>query len=144
MSVRARVEVWRSLLQVYVAVSEELAAALEARHSLSLSEFDALVNMPSEPIRINGLKERMILSQSAVSRLCDRLERRGLLEKIPCEGDLRGVQVALTPAGKRLRSQAIRTNAQVIDEHFASLLTREQLTAVGDALAEIKRQKKID
>jgi DNA-binding MarR family transcriptional regulator len=142
-SVRSKLDVWRSLIQVYVSVSDQLAAALLERHQLSLSEFDALVNMPSESVRINELKERMILSQSAVSRLVDRLEKRGLLEKVPCEDDLRGVEVALTAAGRRLRSKAIRTNAEVVDEHFASPLTADQLAALGAAFTEIKKQKKL-
>ncbi|SDG83591.1 DNA-binding transcriptional regulator, MarR family [Sinosporangium album] len=133
-----KVAVWRSLMETHVFVLREIETELQQRHRLSLSEFDALVNIPAEGTRLVDLKKRVVLSQSAVSRLCDRLEQRGLVERIPCPEDQRGVEVRVTPAGRKLLRQAVRTNADVVERAFADHLSPAQLDALHDALATVR------
>jgi DNA-binding MarR family transcriptional regulator len=124
---------------VYAAVLRTLGAELEERHGLSVNEFDALVNIPGEGLRHRDLTERVILSQSALSRLLDRLEARGLIERHSTTDDARGVEIRLTRAGRRLQVQAVRTNASVVEREFTGMLTDTELTVLGECLPRVAR-----
>jgi DNA-binding MarR family transcriptional regulator len=134
-SIGAKVAMWRSLMEVHAAVLRTLEAELEAKHQLSVNEFDALVNIPSEGLRHRELTARVILSQSALSRLLDRLEERGLIERSGAASDGRGTQVRLTTAGRRLKAHAVRTNAEVVDREFSSHLDARELDQLRAILA---------
>lgn len=127
-------------MEVHAAVLRALGVELAARHDLSVNEFDALVNIPGDGLRPHELTDRVILSQSALSRLIARLERRALIERHDAAGDGRGTEIRLTPAGRRLRAQAIRTNAEVVDREFAGRLDASRFAALRAILDELRTQ----
>ena len=133
-----RVDTWRALMEVHAAVLRSAGVALAARHQLSVSEFDALVNIPRRGARHRDLTRRVILTQSALSRLLDRLEARGLIEGHAAVDDGRGVQILLTPAGAQLQRQAIRTNADVIDREFTSKLDPTEVATLHDIFDRLR------
>ncbi|APU15608.1 MULTISPECIES: MarR family winged helix-turn-helix transcriptional regulator [Actinoalloteichus] len=135
---RAKVDVWRSLMEVHATVLAELEDEFATRHSLSVSEFDALSNIPTGGVRLRELTDRVVLSQSAVSRLVDRLERRGLVERSVLPDDSRAVYVRLTSAGRRLMLAAIRTNAAVVERAFADRLSEPELRALGTVFGRLR------
>jgi len=54
------------------------------------------------------------LSQSALSRLVDRLVRHGLVQRCACEFDRRGVYVQLTEAGRQRFAEAAPTHREIL------------------------------
>jgi DNA-binding MarR family transcriptional regulator len=132
-----RIDIWRSLMEVHAAVASELGAELTVRHGLSVNEFDALVNIPTAGLRHHELTDRVILSQSALSRLLDRLEARELIERSEAYADGRGVEIRLTTAGRKLKTQAVRTNAAIVERTFTGQLTDRELTVLGAAFERI-------
>jgi DNA-binding MarR family transcriptional regulator len=54
------------------------------------------------------------LSQSALSRLADRLERHSLILRCSCPTDRRGVFLQLTDAGRAKHAAALRTYCDVL------------------------------
>jgi len=132
-----RIDMWRSLMEVHAAVVSQLGTELTERHGLSVNEFDALVNIPTAGLRHHELTDRVILSQSALSRLLDRLEARGLIERSEAHADGRGVEIRLTTAGRTLKTQAVRTNATVVERTFTGQLTDRELTVLATALERI-------
>ncbi|AUS80174.1 MarR family transcriptional regulator [Actinoalloteichus sp. AHMU CJ021] len=138
---RRRVGVWRSLMEVHSSVLRELERELTARHGLSVSEFDTVVNIPTGGVGLSELTGRVVLSQSAVSRLVDRLTRRGLLERTTAPGDSRAVRVRLTSLGRRLQVAAIRTNAEVVERCFAGRLSEEELRVLGAAFDRLRAEE---
>jgi DNA-binding MarR family transcriptional regulator len=134
---RFKVNVWRSLMDVHAAVLGEIERELTDRHGLSLSEFDALVNIPRDGVRLGELTQRVVLSQSATSRLIDRLERRGFVVREEVVGDSRGVIVRLTPEGRKVLYPAARTNADVIERAFADWLRPEELETLDTAFTRL-------
>ena len=66
------------------------------RHGLGVSEFevlDRLAESGRSDFRSQELAEAVHLSQSALSRLVDRLARHGLVERCGCDVDRRGIYV---------------------------------------------------
>ena len=94
---------WRGFLRVHAALERELDAELAERHGLPLSSYEVLLTVadaPGERMRMSEIADSVLLSRSGVTRLVDRLERDGLVERIPCEDDARGQYAVLTSRGR--------------------------------------------
>lgn len=131
------VRAWRAMLKVHAARIEELARLLKAEHGLSISDFDVLINIaPHESVRHRDLSERVVLSRTALSRLVDRLIMRGYLTRTPDDTDSRGVRIALTDDGRRVREAAGQTNDASISGAFSVLDAHdlESLTTLMNTL----------
>ena len=108
---------WRALISAKVASWNALERELGERHGLGVSDFEVLDHLsckPGQGYRSQSLAEAVHLSQSALSRLTDRLERHGLVERSSCVDDRRGIYVNLTAAGEEKHRQALRTYCDVL------------------------------
>ncbi|SMX72552.1 DNA-binding transcriptional regulator, MarR family [Brevibacterium sp. 239c] len=136
MELSGAIGVWRRMLETHADLVDALEARFRADHGLTATEFDVLVNIPSTTtIRHRELLDEIVLSRSALSRLLRRLETRGLVSQSADSADQRGVCVALTPEGLRLKRESARTNAEVVRTAF-SALTEDNL---GELLRLIDR-----
>jgi len=99
---------WRSFLQAHARVTRRLDEELQAAHGLSLAEYDTLLQIARSPgrrVRMNVLADRVLLSRSGITRLVDRLEGAGSVERVACSSDARGQEAVLTRTGlDRLRA----------------------------------------
>ncbi|WP_342212844.1 MarR family winged helix-turn-helix transcriptional regulator [Rhizobium sp. CFBP 8762] len=87
----------------------DLGRFLQRQHGLGLSELRALkilAKSPNNELRMQDLAAHMQLNQSSVSRMAERLERRGLALRDLCPDDKRGVYTVLTDAGRDCLSRA--------------------------------------
>lgn len=116
---------WRLFLRAHAQVTRRLEADLLAEHDLPLASYDVLVQLAEAPgrrLRMTDLADRVLLSRSGLSRLVDRLERDGLVERASCPSDARGTFGVLTAAGlNRLRAAApthLRGIAAYVIERF--------------------------
>lgn len=113
---------WRELSARHAAACAALDRELSARHGLGVSEFevlDRLVERDDRSARAQDLADCVHLSQSAMSRLVDRLAKHGLVERCACEMDRRGIFVVLTSDGARRHSEAASTHREVLGRVLA-------------------------
>jgi DNA-binding MarR family transcriptional regulator len=111
------VAAWREMTACHAAVCAALEHDLGEQHALGVSEFevlDRLVESPDCQSRAQDLAEAVHLSQSALSRLVDRLVRGGLVERCACGMDRRGIYVVLTGEGLRRHDEAAVTHRAVL------------------------------
>lgn len=123
--VRLAAETWESLFRAQVAVMRRLQAA-PAFKALPLNEYDVLFTLsrcPTGWLRQNELNDHVLLSQSSLSRLVERLEKRGLVERMPSPDDGRGVLIRLTGTGWDLQKQIGREHVRDIASLVAPALT---------------------
>lgn len=123
--VRLASETWESLFRAQVAVMRELQAA-PAFRNLAVNEYDVLFTLsrcPSGWLRLNELNDHVLLSQSSLSRLVERLEKRGLLERTPAPKDGRGILIRLTEEGRDLQKQIGREHVRDIAALVVPALT---------------------
>ncbi|MFC4086568.1 MarR family winged helix-turn-helix transcriptional regulator [Amycolatopsis samaneae] len=115
---RGLVQQWHGLLARHAAVCNALEVALQERHGIGVSEFEALERLATcdHKCRSADLTEAVHLSQSATSRLVARLEREGLVQRALCEMDRRGIFVTLTEAGAQRYQEAKPTHRAVLQE----------------------------
>lgn len=108
---------WREMAAWHAAACAALERELGERHGLGVSDFEVLERLAESDegkFRAQDLAEAVHLSQSALSRLVDRLARHGLVERCSCEADRRGVYVLLTEAGRQRHAEAVPTHRDVL------------------------------
>jgi DNA-binding MarR family transcriptional regulator len=108
---------WREMAACHAAVCAALERELGERHGLGVSDFEVLERLAESDehkFRAQDLADAVHLSQSALSRLVDRLARHGLVERCSCDADRRGIYVLLTEAGKRRHGEAAPTHRDVL------------------------------
>jgi len=131
---------WRSFITAHARITRRLDEELQAAHGLSLAEYDALLQIahaPGRRVRMNVLAERVILSRSGITRLVDRLEAAGAVERAACTTDARGQEAVLTPAGlDRLRSAA-KTHLDGVRRYFLGRLDAADLAALEASLGRV-------
>lgn len=126
----AELGAWRGMLRVHTALVKELDAELAAAHDLPLSSYEVLITLESAPgrkRRMAELADSVLLSRSGMTRLVDRLEREGLLERDACVSDGRGTFAVLTDKGEELLSRARRTHLDGVRDRFLRHFTPEEL-----------------
>ena len=126
--VRLAAETWESLFRAQVAVMRRLQSG-PAFKSLAVNEYDVLFTLsrcPSGWLRLNELNDNVLLSQSSLSRLVERLEKRGLLERMPAPQDGRGILLRLTDAGRELQKQIGREHVRDISALITPALTASE------------------
>jgi DNA-binding MarR family transcriptional regulator len=108
---------WRALISAKVVSWNALERELGDQHGLGVSDFEVLDHLACKPgnsFRAQNLADAVHLSQSALSRLTDRLEKHGLVERCNCDMDRRGINVVLTEAGREKHRQALDTYCEVL------------------------------
>ena len=109
---------WREMAACHAAACAALERELGERHGLGVSDFEVLERLAESDgrkFRAQDLAEAVHLSQSALSRLVDRLVRTGLVERCACDMDRRGIYVLLTEAGSRRHEDASATHRAVLE-----------------------------
>jgi DNA-binding MarR family transcriptional regulator len=110
---------WNELESEHARVREALEHALQRKHRLSLTEYEVLRRLSDSPQghrRIQELAEEIHLSQSALSRLVQRLEDDGYVSRSVCDHDRRGVYACVTDAGRQAQADAHPTHVSVLSE----------------------------
>jgi DNA-binding MarR family transcriptional regulator len=127
---------WAGLLRAHAALVRELDRELEAAHALPLTQYEVLLHLeraPSHRLRMSELARSVLLSQSGVTRLVDRLESRGLVERAPCAEDRRVLWAHMTDAGLRQLTDARPTVIAGIRARFLDRFDDDELRALADA-----------
>jgi DNA-binding MarR family transcriptional regulator len=126
---------WRGLLRAHGCLAKRLDAELERAHRLPMTSYEVLNHLQdasAERMRMCDLADQAQLSRSGLTRLVDRLERDGLLERCSCDHDARGSYACLTETGRERLEAARVTHLAVVREHFFSHFTESELTDLAD------------
>lgn len=128
------VSAWREMAACHAAACAALERELGERHGLGVSDFEVLERLAESDrrkFRAQDLAEAVHLSQSALSRLVDRLARHGLVERCGCDVDRRGIYVVLTEAGERRHAEAVPTHRGVLARHLPASMLGAQYSAAS-------------
>ena len=127
---------WRGLLRTHALLVKRLDADLEAEHGIALTSYEVLLHLQhadGHKMRMCDVAESVLLSRSGLTRLIDRLEREGLVERASCPDDARGAYARLTDAGMAKFRAAQTTHLAGVRAHFLEHLGADELDALGDA-----------
>jgi DNA-binding MarR family transcriptional regulator len=126
---------WRGLLRAHASLAKLLDTELEEQHGLPMSSYEVLHFLAGSErgrMRMCDLAEQAQMSRSGLTRLVDRLEREGLLERCSCEHDARGAYACLTAVGRQRLCEARSTHRSVVREHFLSRFSPQELSSLAE------------
>lgn len=132
MTTASAVDAWEALFRAQVSVMRDLRHEF-THQGMTMNEYDVLFNVSREPeqrVRLRELNRTVLITQSSVSRLVDRLVARGLLDKCGDPDDARGAIVCLTPLGRTefesaatVHMRSIARRLEVLDDGERAALT---------------------
>ncbi|MEU1819434.1 MarR family transcriptional regulator [Streptomyces roseifaciens] len=134
---------WCALSALHGRIEAHIERALQAAHGLSVREFSVLDvlsrqhNGEGGHLRMNEVSEAVVLSQSATTRLVNRLEDRGLLTRYLCLTDRRGIYTDVTEAGLALLEEARPTNDTALREALREASKRAELAPLVTAVESL-------
>src|SRR3954465_2560794 len=127
-----QLDAWSALVGVYQSVLHDVVRALENDAGLDSGVFSALAYLeraePRGRMRLGELQELMHprYSQPGLSRLVQRMEADGLVERSPDPDDGRASLLVLTRAGRTRFDRADTVYKAALREHFGRHLTAAQ------------------
>ena len=133
-------DAWRSVITAFTRVNTVLAREMQAETTISLEWYAILLILAQSQeasMRPSDLADQIGLSRSATTRLVDRLESDGLVERRSCASDRRGTFVMLTTQGEEVFKEAGRVHLRGIDEHVGSHLTNDELVQLAVLLGKL-------
>lgn len=131
---------WRQLISGMTVLERELEHRLLDAHDLSLDDYAILVLLSEAPgrrLRMSHLADQSIIARSHVTYRITRLEQRGIVERVPCQGDARGVEARLTDAGMAVLEAAASDHVRSVRAFVLDPLSRQEFLALGAAMGRI-------
>jgi DNA-binding MarR family transcriptional regulator len=135
-----RLNAWHAFLTSHRALETILSRELEAACGLSLAWFDVLAQLrlaPAQRLTMTHLASAILFSKSGLTRLIDRMEEAGLVQRLAYPGDRRSVHIALADAGAEKFRQALPLHLETVKRHFAAYIQDSEAAAVESALERI-------
>jgi DNA-binding MarR family transcriptional regulator len=142
MQLNQQTPLWQSFLAAHRQIVEQLADEMLREHQLPLEWFDVLAHLADLPgmrARQKELRDRMLLSESGVSRLLVRMEKAGLITRGTADDDRRGIEIAVTDDGRAALLAAIDSHLQLVASLFTDRLTATDRAALSRVLAKLLR-----
>jgi len=136
----ASFQAWLTLVQAHSVVSARMEARLTAGCGLSLPEHELLIRLaqaPERQLRMYDLASLLLLSKSGITRVVDRLERRGLVDRKMSDSDRRVVLACLTKAGVQILDEARPFIAGGIQEFLTGHLSNDDIRMLSAVLRKV-------
>jgi DNA-binding MarR family transcriptional regulator len=143
---------WRAFLNAHSTMLRRISRDLEEAGLPPLTWYDVLAALRDAPdgrLRQVDVAERVLLSHSGLSRLLDRIEAKGLVERVRCPSDRRAINLVLTAEGREMLEQMWPVYARGIADDFLPALggnrrevaeTLERIGAECDAAREAEAE----
>jgi DNA-binding MarR family transcriptional regulator len=131
---------WRQLLTAHSLLLRRLDDELRAEGGLSLYEYSALLQLAEAPgrrQRMSELADGILLTRSGVTRLVDRLESDGLVERIECTSDGRGAQAVLTEEGLTKLRAASKVHLRGIEAYYFDRVSPQDQEVIGRTMKAV-------
>jgi DNA-binding MarR family transcriptional regulator len=131
------IHAWARLMKAQQLALAAIERELKEARLPPLVWYDVLLEVEragNDGLRPFELERAMLLAQYNLSRLIDRIERAGYLERRACEDDGRGQLVVITERGKAIRRKMWPVYARAIESSVGSNLSAKQAETLDDLL----------
>jgi DNA-binding MarR family transcriptional regulator len=131
---------WVRLMKAQHLVFASIERALKAAGLPPLVWYDVLLEVEragAPGIRPFALERAMLLAQYNLSRLLDRIEGDGYIERRACADDGRGRVVHITESGKSVRRKMWPVYARAIEASVGQHLNIREVTCLDDILGKL-------
>lgn len=108
---------WRTMMDAAKAVERAMDTRLLTTEEISSADFSVLVQLSEAEggtVRMRELCEGLKWDRSRMSHQITRMEKRGLVTKLRCANDSRGIDVELTDHGRDVIERAAPDHVRMI------------------------------
>jgi MarR family transcriptional regulator, 2-MHQ and catechol-resistance regulon repressor len=137
-----RIRTFGLLLEAHARLTSLLDADLRASDGITLQTFEVLLRISRADggqVTMSELASAVSLTTGGVTRLADRLERDGLVERRSCPTDRRVVHLSLTPAGTATLAAALEHHLESLQRRVISRVDPDALGVVDAVLDELRQ-----
>jgi len=124
---------WRLFIKAHAKIIENIEQDLAEQKRVPLTTYDVLIALfeaPEHKLRFGELNRKVVLSKSGLTRLVDRLERDGLIQRERSDEDRRGAYAVLTEEGETQLRKAWPVYARGIKQYFAKSLSEAEVQSI--------------
>lgn len=135
-----RVVLFGLLAETNARLERRLGLALEAACDLPLPWYEVLLELHRAPegrLKMNQVADAIVHSSGGTTRLVDRLEEAGLVERQTCRSDRRAIYVAITPAGQTRLTAALAVHLDYLERDLASRLDGDERATLAALLTKL-------
>ena len=134
------VDTWVRLLRVQGHALSIAEKALKTAGYPPLAWYDVLLELErsgADGVRPFELQNRLLLPQYGVSRLIERIEKAGYVERRACIDDGRGQMLVITPSGRDARSAMWPAYGSAIEQAIGARLTPGEMRILMRILGKL-------
>ncbi|OUR79709.1 hypothetical protein A9Q83_03245 [Alphaproteobacteria bacterium 46_93_T64] len=136
----ATVQVWTRLLRLNKIALKRVEGILKKEKLPALSWYDILLELEragAEGLRPYELEEVTLLPQYGVSRILEKIEKAGYLQRLTCDDDGRGQSVVITDAGLKMRQKMWSVYSAAIEEVVGTNLNEAEAATLSGLLKDL-------
>ena len=134
------VRAWARLVKAQQIAVAFIESALKAAKLPPLAWYDALLELEGAAdrgLRPGELQREMLLAQYNLSRLIDRIECAGYVERRPCDDDGRGQVIVITASGRDIRRRMWAVYGPAIQRALGDHLSLKQAETLDALLGKL-------
>lgn len=131
--------VWRAYLRGAATLTSALDERLRA-FGLTLAEYEILVTLSESSdhrVRMSELASSVQQSRSRLTHTIQRMERAGLVQRVSCAEDGRGVNAELTSAGLKALRTAAPDHVAAVRELLVDAVSPADYAALGRVMTRV-------
>jgi len=122
-------QAWATILLAHGSLLKKIDERLAGAGVIPMDVYDILLTLeesPDQRLKMSELADFALMTRSGLTRVVDRLEKEGLVERHSCAADRRAVYAALTEKGLKERERAWPFYEDALQELFGSQLTDQE------------------
>ncbi|HYM67340.1 MAG TPA: MarR family transcriptional regulator [Patescibacteria group bacterium] len=134
------VEVWERISDLHTTIAAVLEKEMLPQAGISLGWYQVLGDLKRAPgamLRFQNLAKEAGLSESGASRRLEQMMKAGLIDRVSCPTDRRGVYAHVTEAGLEAYERAHLIFIKSVDEALSSRLKPEEAEAIRSTLSRL-------
>lgn len=133
---------WRSFIAAMNLVHRALDRELRHSVDMTVDDYGVLVHLSEATdrrVRLGELAALLRVPKAHLTYRIQRMEKSGLLRRVGCDDDGRGVWAVMTPEGFERLKEAAPIHVASVRRHVLDHWDAAQLAAVGDAMEALLR-----
>ncbi len=132
---------WVSYVYGHSALVRRLNAEMLEAHGLGLNDYEVMLRLwyaPDHQMRRIDLAESVLLTASGITRLLDRMQAAGYVDKAFCPTDARVTYAVLSEAGIEKFHAARVTHLEGVQRAFGDRFSEEEAATLAQLLGRIR------
>ncbi len=131
-------QVLRPLVETYFAFIRKDDPHIRSL-GLTPSQFDVIATLgDTEGMTCKGLSEKTLVTKGTLTGVLDRLQKKGLVERVPSREDRRCTLTRLTPKGDAQYREVFPAHIEYMRPHFQRALTAAEASKLRELLLRLK------